>query len=279
MAKTKDKKSEKKGKDKGEKKRKLSKPSGPIGPKMFSGLNDKRMQSGAGRFADRTKFVQGDTIEVQFLDLIGEFVEYDQHQFRDGGKWKYVPCGGDNCPLCADDDPEVSKTHYRFSCNVWNHDTKRVEVFEGPKTLGTLIAKRYKKIAKKAGSDEKKLRKLWTNSVWEMSKMKTQPVSFDMDEGDSSAVAPAKWEGKKHDLQKNIIEQFRFYFGDDVDIRALDAKEDESAKSSMDDEGVTKKELKAMDDDALKKVGKSFGIKIKGKTKKEFIDAILEAQT
>lgn len=275
MAKTKDKKKNKGGDDE---KRNVAKPEGPIGPKMFKGLNEGRMKSGVGRFADRTKFVQGDTIDVQFLDLISEFVEYDQHQFRDGGKWKYVPCGGDNCPLCADDDSEVSKTHYRFSCNVYNHDTKRVEVFEGPKTLSALISKRYGKVAHKAKGDEDKLRKLWTNSVWEMSKMKTQPVSFDVDEGDSDPVTSKRWEGKTFDLQKNIIEQFKFYFGDDVDIRALDAKEDTEAKSSMDDDGVTKKELKEMDDDALKKVGKSFGIKSKGMTKKEFIDAILEAQ-
>ena len=278
MAKDKGKKS-KKNKDKkgGEGKRNIKVDGKLSGPVMFSGLNEGRMKSGVGRFADRTSFVQGDTIQVQVLDLITEFVEYDQHQFRDGGKWKYVPCGGDGCPLCADDDDEVAKQHYRFSCNVYNHDTKRTEVFEGPKTMSALIAKRYKTIAKKAKGNEEKLRKLWTNTVFEFSKMKTQPVTFDVDYGDADPVKPAKWEGKTHDLRKNIVEQFKFYFGDNVDISELDAKEDAEAKSSMDD-SISKADLKDMDDAALKKVGKDFGIKAKGMTKKDFIKAILAAQ-
>lgn len=273
MAKDKDKK---KSKDKGKKVNK--KFEGPIAPKIFTGLNEGRMASTAGRFADRTKFQQGDTVELQFLDPITSFAEYDQHQFRDGGKWKYVPCGGENCPLCADDDPEVAKVHYRFSCNVYNHDTKRVEVFEGPKTVSQLVAKRYKKIVAKAKGNENKALKLWQNATWQLSKMKTQPVTFDMEEGDNDPVSTKKWEGKLFDLSANIIEQFKFYFGADVDVRALDAKEEKEAKSSMDDVAFSKKDLKKLSDDDLKKVGKDFGIKAKGKTKKEFIDAIAAAQ-
>lgn len=265
-------------KDKKKDKKQERKASGPIAPKIFKGLQEGRMKSGGGNFADRCEWKQGDTITVQFLEPITDFAEYDQHQFRDGGKWKYVPCGGENCPLCADDDADVSKVHYRFSANVYNHGTKRVEVLEGPKTVSNLVAKRYKKAMTKAkGKSEDKALKIWQNLVWDMSKMKTQPVSFDMEEGDDDPVSENKWKDKLHDLGKNIIQQFTFYFGDSVDISALEAKEDEDAASSLDDK-VAKKDLKGMDDDALKKLGKSFGVKLKGKTRKEFIDAILEAQ-
>lgn len=245
------------------------------GPKIFSGLNEKRMSSsGGGKFADKTAFKIGDTVTLQFLDPISDFREYDQHQFLEEGKWRYVPCGGDSCDLCGSVDDKISRQNYRFSCNVWNHTTARVEVFDGPKSLGAMIARKYRRVADRAG--ESKAADAWREKVWDVSKLNTQPVTFEIEEGDPDPVSSRRYEGKKWDIDKSILDSFNYYWGAEANSASVVAKEDKEAASSLDDSSWDKATLKAKSDEELVKIAKSIGVKgAKKMSGKELVKAIL----
>lgn len=244
-----------------------------LSPKTFRGLNKKRMEKKGGNF-NRVVIKQGDSVVVQFLEPIEEFVEYENHSFRDGARWQYVPCAGDDCPLCADDDPDVSKTGYRFCCNVYNFKEKKVQILEGPKDLAGRIAHRYERRAKS-----------WLKRTWEISKFPTTPVSYDVESADDRPVRPDGLE--RHDLMKYITDEMLRYFGDDIPSpskgggpSSLDDDWDDE-EDSFDDDEYTKEDLLDLGPAALKEAAESVGVSVKKITKenrKKVISAILKKQ-
>lgn len=261
----------------------MPKASKGLSPRTFKGLNKKRMEKKGGNF-NRIVLKQGDTKTVQFLDGIEEFLEYENHAFKDGSRWQYVPCAGDDCPLCADEDHEVSKTGYRFCANVYSFEDKKVLILEGPKDLAGRVAGRYERVAKKGGS--------WTKLTWDVSKLPTTPVSYDVERADDR---PVRLDGlERHDLEEYVTGEMVRYFGDDMPTAKSgkpgpssldddDDWDDEDEDEFDDEEAYTEDELLAMKPSELGEAAEEVGLSMKGKkitkdNRKKLIAAIIRKQ-
>lgn len=265
MALTKDKK--KKGKSK----------SSGLSVRTFGGLN-KSNYTKKGNFGDFVKMDVGDTVLVQFVANIDDdqwWKEIEQHVFKEKGKWQYVPCLGDNCPLCQDDDPEVAKTSYRFFTVVYDFAEKRLAILEGPKDLSGRIAFRY----------EKK-RKSFLSRTWDVSKLKTTPVSYDVESADKKAKEIDEEKLATFDLDKMLHAKAVRYFGEDLDAAKKGSKksalDDDDDEDAIDDE-YDQDDLEEMSMKELKRVAKALGIKTvdkegEARSKKTLIKLVLKKQ-
>lgn len=213
-----------------------AKKSGGLSPKTFGGLNKKRMekkQSGGGR---RVQLRQGDTLPVQFLgkpDNEDAFIEFEIHNFQEDGRWYYVPCAGDDCPLCQDDDDKRRRTSYRFATNVWDHKEGKVKILEGPKDLAGRIFYRFERAPEK-----------FLKRVWEVSKFPTTPVSYSLDLAEEKAVSLAKQ--KAMDLEDYLVKEMEAYYGEDMpSASALDDDDDDD----LDDDDIEDEEDDDIEDD------------------------------
>lgn len=186
--------------------------------KTYAGLNEKRMKSGGGG-GMRVIIKQGDTVPVQFLQTPKQFVEFDQHQWREDGVWNYVPCAGDDCPICEHEDQTRAKRHYKFIANVYDLKEKRVAILEGPKTLATQIFYRYQR--KPA---------LFLKRVFDVTKFPTQPVTYGFQMAEEN---PVRTSGLKLiDLDGYVQGELDRYFGDNDSM----AKSSKKGRSALDDE-------------------------------------------
>jgi hypothetical protein len=234
-------------------KKKKGKKSGGLSPTIYKGLNETRMRKGSN--TPRLILKQGDTATVQFITSIKDFREYDMHSFQERNRWMYVPCAGDGCPLCEDEDPDVSKVSYRFCCNVWVPKEKKVLVLEGPKDLSGRIALRYK-------GNKKAFRK----RMYDVSKLKTTPVSYDVERSDGRTIDPDSVE--LIDLDKFIMDEMERYFGDSTPKpvkggrSSLDDDDDDDDEDADDDE-YDMEELLDMEASEVRAIAKGLGIKIK----------------
>ena len=244
---------------------------------VFGGLNKDRYEKKA-RGADRVQIEQGKSVTVQFVAPIDDqdlWKEIDQHQFQEKG-WKYVPCLGDGCPLCEDDDKDVSKTTYRFFTVVWDFKEKRLAILEGPKDLSGRIARRF-------ASSEKKKKGSFLDKTFLVTKNKTTPVSYDVETGEKKVV---KIDMKKvPNLAEYIEDQKKRYFGDDLPkSKKGKGKKGKSDKTAMDDDAaeddiLDKTELEALSDKKLVAYAKSTGIKKPDASdRKALIKAIVKKQ-
>lgn len=252
-----------------------------LAPQIHGGLNEDRMKSGGGKFAERVEVKTGGIARVQFLTDPSDpngFVEIDQHQFKASGRWNYIACGGKGCPMCKDDDPEVAAIKYRFFAVVWDFSKKKVAILEGPKTLSQKIFKRWKENKKK-----------FTSTVYEVSKEAGPPVQWDIGMINKKPTSTKNLD--LIDIRANIVEQFKWALGPDVkvDIKALEAElgveTDEDTADALEDVVITKKMIKKMVDkgkeDELMKIALNFGIKkkkLKAMELDEMGKAILKAQ-
>lgn len=238
-----------------EKSKKGGKSSGGLSVQSFGGLSKKRYTKGQG--VPRITLKQGDTRTVQFAAPISDedqWKEIEQHQFQDNGKWNYVPCLGKNCPLCEDEDNEVRKTHYRFFTNAYDFKEKQWAVLEGPKDLSGRIARKFERLEKKkVGSFLKR--------TFDISKMATTPVSYDVEMGDDD---PVKLDPKKLvDLKAYLHDQAVRYFGEDMPTSkskgksALDDDDDDADEDEYDED-----DLEEMSPKEVKAVAKGLGIKL-----------------
>lgn len=218
-------------------------------PKIYKGLNDKRMAKGQG--GNRLVLKQGDTATVQFCTGIEEFREFDVHTFQDRNRWNYIPCAGDDCPLCDDEDPDVSKTSYRFCCNVYSKKEKKVLILEGPKDLSGRIALRYKNNRKK-----------FTRKLYDVSKLKTTPVSYDVESADGKVVDTSSMD--LIDLDAYITAEMERYFGDATPVRNKSGKsalDDDDDDDDADEDEYDEDELLDMEKSEVKRIAKSMKIK------------------
>ena len=239
-------------------KKKSKSEGGGLSVRTFGGLNKSRYTKGTG--GDRVILKQGDTVSVQFLapiDDASQWKEINQHVFQEGKRWNYVPCLGDDCPLCDDEDSDVRKTSYRFFTNVFNFKTKKIEILEGPKDLSGRIAYKYEKNKKR-----------FTQRVFEISKLATTPVSYDVDLDEERRAKSSIDTAKAIDLDEYLNSQAVRYFGDDMPAPGKKSKG--KKRTALDDDDVIEDEydedeLEEMEWSDLKQVATSLGIKLKDK--------------
>lgn len=222
--------------------KKKRKPSGGLSPQTFGGLSKKRMKKTSNpNSGKRVIMKKGDTVIVQFLtdpDDSDGFIEFEQHSFREDGRWQFIPCAGEDCPLCADDDDDRSYAGYRFAALVFNHKERKVQVLEGPKDLAQRIFYKYEKKPER-----------FRKRVYEVTKFPTQPVSYQVDSADEKALNPRSME--RIDLEDYLLGEMKRYYGDDFEATAVSSLEDEDWDGEEDefDLELEDDELELMDDD------------------------------
>lgn len=229
--------------------------------KTYKGLSKKRMDAAKGGGV-RFKFKRGEPQPIMFFETPDEMRELDQHQFQDEGRWQYVPCTGEECPLCEDEDEDVAKTRYRFACNVYNLEEKKVQVLEGPRDLAHRIAFRYERKPSR-----------FLKRVYDVTQFDGTPISYQIDLADEEPVRISN--KKPHDLDKYIDKAIEFYYGDKKPKK--DSLEDDDEEFE-DEEEYTEEELEDMSNSELKSIAKEFGVSIKGKKPSEVIKEIMEEQ-
>lgn len=245
-------------------KKEKSRSVGSLTPKIYTGLNDKRMKKGTGGIGLFIK--QGETETVQFPEPITKFREYDIHQFQERGGWKYVPCVGDDCPLCEDEETEVSKVHYRFCCNVYDLKTKKVLVLEGPKDLSGRIAMR----AKSANKGKVKKFGKFNKKTFDVSKLNTTPVTYDVETSDRKALSPEALEDLKlHDLDEFIKAAVERYYGDKIPAKSKSGRsaldDDDDDDDDYDEDDFDEDELEDMEKSEVRKIAKRMKISLTDK--------------
>ena len=210
----------------GTKSKKKNKGAG-LRPKSSTGLNKKnyRQKSGGG---DRVRFEEGKTIALQFLHSPKEFQEFEMHQFKEGKQWTSVPCVGDECVLCEDDDDDISKTRYQFIACVYNFKEKKVQVLRGGKDLAGKIMLKYEKL-KKAGKGKK-----FVKTVYDITQMPGQFVTYDVDKSDDDPKNPDKLEAI--DLDEWLRKQLEDYYGEDGPPSSLDDDDDDDDEDDDDED-------------------------------------------
>jgi hypothetical protein len=248
-------------------------------PKTFGGLSKTRSASGASAFP-RVKLKDDETVSLQFFGSIEDedsFKEFDQHQWREK-YWNYVACLGDDCPLCDDEDDDVSKQHYRFVALVYNHDEKQVQVLEGP---GTMAQRIILKAERRPESFVKR--------TWDVTRLDTTPTSYDIDQSDQKPINLRQ--KNRLDLQAYIDESAARYFGKNAPRPDKSGKK-AGRKSALDDddedydddeETYTKADLMDMSARELKTTAKQFKVRLVDssgdkKSKQQVIREILKKQ-
>lgn len=204
-------------------------------PKTFKGLNQKRMEQAGRGQGKRVRFSDNEpTVTLQFMQTPDDFMEFQVHFFQEDGRWNVVPCAGkDDCPLCEAEDDKISGTSYRFAANVLNLKTGKVQVLEGPQALALRIFSRYKRAPSK-----------FLKRVYDVSKLPTKPVNYDMEVAEEDAVSTR---GKKlFDLEEYLVEEMKAYYGDDLDITPGSLSDDDEDEG---DEDVDEEEEDDEEDD------------------------------
>lgn len=184
-------------------------PSGGLSTKAFGGLNKKNYEKKAGTFGQRIKFVEGERVIVQFSgnpDDEDAFKEFFQHSWKEGNRWFFVPCTGDNCPLCEEEDEEKAKKTYRFIAKVWNFSEKKMQILDGPKDLAGRIVYQY---------DRSKTKFL--SRVWDIMPLATQPRTYQVDYNDEVRAKRELVDDPKNpiDLDKYLEDNLKNYYGSD----------------------------------------------------------------
>lgn len=250
-------------------------------PKTFKGgLNSKRIESrtgGGGGNKNSLQYKVGEMRVVQFFGKPSDdsmFMEFEQHQFRDGSRWNYVPCGGEGCPLCDHENDEVSKTRHRFVAAIWSFKDKASKILEGPNDLATRLIYRYKRAPER-----------FTHRTFEVSKLKTEPVSYDVSVGEERAIRLTDKEPL--DLEKYLIEQMERYYSANGDASSgpstLDDDEDEDDEDIPEDdeddeeggEDPDEDEMHDMEWPDLKAYAREVGVRSDTRKRSELIRLIL----
>lgn len=214
---------------------------GGLSVKTFSGgLNKKRMEQkgGGAGYGNKMILKKGEAQVGQFPGLPDDekyFKEFDQHSFQEDGRWYYVPCAGDDCPLCLDESEAKSKVSYRFVCVVYSLKEKKLRVLEGPKSLASLI---YYKFQQKPEAFLKR--------TFELIKFPTEPVTYGVDRGDDDALKAKDLPKEVPDLDAYIQGELDRYYGDESKGKKLPKKSalDEGGKKDKKSKGKTKDEPK-----------------------------------
>lgn len=174
-----------------------------ITPKTFRGMSKKRMEAGGGNFGVRVPLKENITVPVQFLETPEEADEFEVHAFQEEGRWEFVPCAGDNCPLCQSDSDKVRKTSYRFMLNVYNLEAKKVQILEGPRNLAQPVFYRYERKPS-----------AFLKRTFEITRFPTSPVSYQFELGEEPTIDTSRL--KLIDHEEYLIGEMKRYYGEDL---------------------------------------------------------------
>jgi hypothetical protein len=249
--------------------KKGKKPRKGLSVKTYSGLNKKRYtQKGGG--GNRVMFKEGETVPLQFLQEPDTFREYDMHSFQEGPKqFVSVPCAGDDCPLCDDDDDDISKTSYQFVCNVYNLKERKVQVCRGGKDLAGKIMLRYERKPDR-----------FLKRVFDVTAMPGNFRTYDVAVAEEAPVKTSNL--KLIDLDEWLVKQAQEYYGDDrkIEVESADngRDDDDDDDDEEDDEPEhTAESLKSKKIGELREIADELEVEHEGLGKSELRDAILEA--
>jgi hypothetical protein len=246
--------------------------------KTFKGLNPKRMKQKAGGGGPRVKVEDDKPNTLQFYVDPDQFEEFEQHGWQSGGRWNFVPCAGEGCPLCTSEDDKIRKTSYRFAAPVYDYKKKESSILEGPQTRASIIFRRYERAASK-----------FRRRVWDVTRFSGTPTTFDCEESEQRPTNPANLP-EPQDVPKYIQSQMeRYYENADADVSALDDdfdgddfEEDEDWLDEDEGGAVWDEEgLLACNAAQLKEAAAEFNIKVSQVTKenrRKLIAAILRKQ-
>jgi hypothetical protein len=197
-----------------------------LSPKTFRGLNKKRIEKSGGQGGGRRVILKaGNTVPIQFLEKPEDMTEFEVHVFQEDGRWEFVPCAGDGCPLCDDENERKSKTSYRFCTNVYNLKDRKVQILEGPKDLAGRVFYRYERAPRK-----------FMGRSYDVTRFEGSPVSYDVSVGEDD---PVQIRGLKlHNLDEYILDEMKRYYGDDLDFEAnsLAADDDDEDLDDLEEE-------------------------------------------
>lgn len=188
---------------------------------------------------NRTRIKEGETVPLQFFALPTNkrlFKEGDVHQWMEGkNSFKWVPClGEDLCPLCDDDDEDISKTAYFFVTPIWNFKTKKYEILRGGRNMAGKMGLRFERL-KKAGKE-----KLWLRKAWDLTAIPAAFTDYDIVTSDtkkaieldeSKMINPADW----------LYERVKDHYGDDMPTASSLDDDDEDDEDEDDDEPPKKR--------------------------------------
>lgn len=203
--------------------------------KTFQGLNKTRMEKKSNANAGiRVAIKQGETVPVQFLTKPDEFTEFNQHSWKDGDRWYFVPCAGEGCPICQDEDRQRAKQSYRFAAVVYNLRDKKVQVLEGPKDLAGRIFYRYERKPS-----------MFLKRTYDVTKFPTTPVTYDfaIGEDDLVALSTIKAKGKLVDIDAYLEGELKSFYGDDLPEGSAAVTEPDEPDDDEDDEDEDEEEV------------------------------------
>ena len=190
-------------------------------PKTFQGMSKKRMASKSGSYGLRVPLKEGVTTPIQFLETPEDATEFEVHVFQEEGRWEFVPCAGDACPMCHSDETKVRGTSYRFLLNVYNLEAKRVQLLEGPQQLAQQVFYRYER------STSRFLKRTYEVTHWP-----TKPTSYGFELGEDPVVNTSKM--NKLDHNEYLMGELKRYYGDELPTAggsALDDDEDDAPRT------------------------------------------------
>ncbi len=253
-------------------KRKASASKG-LSVKTFQGLNKTRMEKKSNANAGiRVAIKQGETVPVQFLTKPDEFTEFNQHSWKDGDRWYFVPCAGEECPLCQDEDRGRAKQSYRFAALVYNLRDKKVQILEGPKDLAGRIFYRYERKPS-----------MFLKRTYDVTKFPTTPVTYDfaIGEDDLVAMSTIKAKGKLIDIDAYLEGELKSFYGDDLPegsaaVTEPDEDADDDEDEDDDEQVYTFSELKKMKVAKLRSIAEDMEIEdAEDMDKSDLIEAIV----
>jgi hypothetical protein len=199
--------------------------------KAFGGLNKKNYQKkSGGNFGLRIKFEPGKRVTTQFAgtpDDPSAFKEFFQHSWKEGNSWNFVPCTGDDCPLCEEEDQEKSKTSYRFIAKVYDFGEKKMMVMEGPKDLAGRIVYQWERSPSK-----------FLTKVWDVMALETTPRTYQVDYNDEVRPKRELVDDPKTpiDLDKYLEENLKRYYGEDGLVLGKSSLDDDDDDAYDEDE-------------------------------------------
>lgn len=199
------------------------------------GMKKKELER-SGNFGETVYIKKGDTVPVQFYHSPDDFVTFKEHQWQEDHKWYFVPCLGEECPLCEDESDDRSRTGYQFAAQVYNIKEKKPQILKGGKDLGGRVYFRFERNTK-----------TFTKRVLEITKFATQPISFEVSPGDDKPIDLTKV--PPIDLEEWLNSQIQAYYGDEVpSAGSLDDDEDAPTDADDGDDDATEPEPDADED-------------------------------
>lgn len=207
--------------------------------KTFKGMSKKRMDARKGSFGVRVPLKESTTVPIQFLEGPEDATEFEVHAFQEDGQWWFVPCAGDNCPLCLADDDTHRRTSYRFLLNVYNLESKKVQILEGPQQLAQAIFYRYER--KPAN---------FMKRTYDITRLPTTPTSYQFELGEDEMLSASELKKmKKLDTDEYLIGEMKRYYGDELPEEGPSSLDDDEDEDDLEDDDIDEDDDLEDDDD------------------------------